>query len=238
MRAKWKESKLYLGWVKLCNDMKPMTFKQKVEHIWMYYKEYMLVAFVVLMLIVAVITSAITASKDVIASGIMVNIYIDQEGYNYLSTDYFERLGGDEKDEKVSLEYIYFGDLDDPLNTTDNIGQVEAVVARVEGKMLDYMILDQYAMETYILYEIYMDLGDFFTEEELAELAEADMLIYAQQDGQEEKWPVAVDISSLPFVQDNVNSEGKTYFALAGSTQRMDICRDMWEYLHQWESEE
>lgn len=238
MLAKWKESKLYLGWVKLCNDMKPMTFRQKAEHIWMYYKEYMLVAFLVLMMIVAVITSAITASQEVIASGIAVNIFIDQEGYDYLSEDYFDRLGGEEGKEKVSLEYIYFGDLDDPTNASDNAGKIETVVARVEGKMLDYMILDQYAMETYIMYEIYMDLRDFFTQEEFAELAAENKIIYAQQEGEEERWPVAVDISDLPFVQDNVKPEGKIYFALSGSTQRMEICRDVWEYLHQWKTEE
>lgn len=238
MLAKWKESKLYLGWVKLCSDMKPMTFRQKVEHIWMYYKEYMLVAFLVLMMIVAVITSSITASQEVIASGIAVNIFIDQEGYDYLSVDYFDRLEGEKGKEKVSLEYVYFGDLDNPNGTSDNFSKAETVVARVEGKMLDYMLLDQYAMETYILYEIYMDLRDFFTQEELAQLAAENRIIYAQQEGSEERWPVAVDISDLPFVQDNVNSEGKTYFALSGSTQRMEICRDVWEYLHQWKAEE
>lgn len=238
MLTKWKESKFYLGWVKLRADLKPMTFAQKAEHIWMYYKEHMLVALIVLLLIIAVITSMITASQEVIASGVMVNIFIDQEGYNYLSTDYFERLGGEKGKEKVSLEYLYFGDLEDPTNASDNATSIEVLVARVSGQMLDYMILDQYAMETYIMYEVYMDLRDFFTEEELAELAEANLVIYAQQEGQEERWPVAVDISAIPFVQDNVNSDGKTYFALSGSTQRMEICRDVWEYLHQWEKEE
>lgn len=236
MLARFRESKFYLGWLKLLNDLKPMTAKQRAEHIWMYYKEYMLIAFIVLMMIVAIITSFVTASQETLASGIMVNIYIDQEGYNYLSTDYFERLGGEEGKEKVSLEYVYFGDLEDPTDTGDGISKVEAVAARVSGQMLDYMILDQYGMETFILYEVYMDLRDFFTQEEFAELEEAGLLIYAQQEG-EERWPIAVDISSTAFVQDNVNSEGKTYFALAGSTQRMDICRDVWQYIHEWKTE-
>lgn len=236
MLARFRESKFYLGWLKLLSDLKPMTAKQRAEHIWMYYKEYMLIAFIVLMMIVAIITSFVTASQETLASGIMVNIYIDQEGYNYLSTDYFERLGGEEGKEKVSLEYVYFGDLEDPTDTGDGISKVEAVAARVSGQMLDYMILDQYGMETFILYEVYMDLRDFFTQEEFAELEEAGLLIYAQQEG-EERWPIAVDISSTAFVQDNVNSEGKTYFALAGSTQRMDICRDVWQYIHEWKTE-
>ena len=29
----FKESKFYLGWQKLCKDLKPMTFAQKVDHL-------------------------------------------------------------------------------------------------------------------------------------------------------------------------------------------------------------
>lgn len=237
MLTKWKQSKLYQGWVKLCADLKPMPFNKKLDHIWTYYKEYMLVAFLILMVIAVVITGAVNASQEVLASGMMVNIYIDQAGYDYLSVDYFDRLGGEKGKEKVLLEYMYFGNLDDPQNSSDNAGKIETLVARVSGEMLDYMILDQYAMECYIMYEVYMDLRLFFTEEELAELSEADLLIYAQQEGNEERWPVAVDISSLPFVQDNVTSDGKTYFALSGSSPRPEICRDVWEYLNQWKPE-
>ena len=238
MLEKWKQSKFYLGWRKLKADLAPMTFGKKVEHIWMYYKEYMFVGFLVLMLLVAVVTSTVKANQKVLASGIMTNIYIDQAGFDYLSVDYFDHLGGKKGAERVVLDYISFGDLEDAEQGSDNISKIEALVARVSGKLLDYMILDKYAMETYIIYEVYMDLREFFTEEELAALAAENRLIYAQQEGMEDRWPVAVDITDLPFVQDNVNSEGEVYFALSGSTPRPEICRDMWEYLHQWESKE
>ena len=238
MIEKLKETKLWLGFVKLKKDMEPMTFSQKVEHIWMYYKEVMLVALGFLCLVVICIASAINASKDVMASGMMVNISISQEGFDYLHTDYLEHLGGEEGKQVVELDYTYFGDLMDESRAEENYNATMILPARVSGKMLDYMILDKFAMETYIMYEVYLDLRDFFTEDELAQLAEENRVIYAQQAGEEDRWPVAVDISDLAFVKDNIKSDSKIYFALSGSTQRPEICRDMWEYLHAWKKSE
>ena len=236
MLEKFKQSKFYLGWVKLCEDLKPMTFKQKLDHIWTYYKEILLIAAALLVALVFVINGLVKNSKDVLIHGAMVNISIEQEGYNYLSTDYFEKLGGDENKEEVQLEYIYFGDLEDPQNSEYSYYSSMALIAQVENKMLDYMILDKYAMEYYIIQDIYLDLREFFTEEELAQMS--DYLIYAQYEGTqlEDRWPIAVDISWMDFVQDNVTSDGGVYFALSGSTQRMQQCRDLWEYMNDWES--
>ena len=49
---------------------------------------------------------------------------------------------------------------------------------------------------------------------------------------------VAVDITDTAFVKDNVTSEGPIYFALAGNTDKIDTCRDMWEHINQWQTPE
>ena len=80
---------------------------------------------------------------------------------------------------------------------------------------------------------------ELFTEEELAELG--DKVITARQEDETEAWVVAIDITDLPFVQDNVHLEDaddRIYFALSGNTQRPEMCRDAWEYIHAWESKE
>lgn len=236
--AKFKESEFYLGWRKLKADLEPMTFKQKVEHIWMYYKEHMLVGLILVLLLIAMCTSFITANQKTLASGVMINLYMEQEGYDYLSVDYFERLGGKKNREKVALEYIYIGDVDDPTNSSDGMSKIESVAARVSGQMLDYMFLDKGGMETFIMYEVYMDLREFFTPQELEALEAEGRIVYAKQEDDEEAWPVAVDITPTDFVQDNVNSEGNVYFAVSGSTQRIEICRDMWQYIHEWKTQE
>ena len=238
MRMKLKERNWYIELQKLRQDLKPMTFSQKLEHLWTYYKEYLwIVVFVVIMLCLpfAMITHQ---SKDVLVSGMAVNVALTDEGIDYLTEDYLVRLEADGKNQVAELNYSNFSSLEDPTSSEDNYSAMTILVARVSGGMLDYMLLDKFAMEYYILQDVYMDLREFFTEEELTQLG--DRVITARQEDETEAWAVAVDITELDFVKDNIplkNKEDRVYFALSGSTPRPEMCRDVWEYINAWKSE-
>lgn len=235
MAVRYKGPGFKAGVKKLLADLKPMTWKQRLDHIWTYYKEYMWLAGVGLLVVCAIISSAINANKDVLVSGIMVNISIEQEGYDYLQSDYLRDLGG-KGNQVVELEYTNFSSLEDPTSTEDNYAAFMLVIGRVSGGYLDYMILDQFGMEYYIPQDVYLDLREFFTEEELKEMGSK--VIYAREEGQTESYPVAIDITDVPFIAENVGTEEKTYFALSGSTKRPEMCRDVWNRIHAWKAEE
>lgn len=230
--------KLKTQWAEEKARMEPMTTKQRIDHLWTYYKEYLWVAVLAVILIGAMISSLINLSKTEVVTGILVNMTVEQEGMNYLSEDYAKKIGADPFWDEVKVEYTAFTALTDQSNSEQNYYAAMTVVAEVSAEKLDYMILDKVGMEFYITQGVYMDLREFFTEEEIAQFAAEDRLIYAQEEGSEDKWVAAVDISDIPFVQDNVTSEGPTYFALAGNTQKLDICRDIWNHIHAWESKE
>ena len=218
--------------------MEPMTTKQRIDHLWTYYKEYLWVAVLAVILIGAMISSLINLSKNEVVTGILVNMTVEQEGMNYLSEGYAQKIGADPFWDKVKVEYTAFTSLTDQANSEQNYYAAMTVVAEVSAEKLDYMILDKVGMEFYISQGVYMDLREFFTEEEIAGFAAEDRLIYAQEEGSEDKWVVAVDISHIPFVTDNVTSEGPIYFALAGNTQKTEVCRDVWEHILAWEAKE
>lgn len=235
--GKFKESKLYQGWKRLISDLKPMTWSQRVDHLWTYYKEYLLVLALIGIFLGAGFTVIRAQTQETLVSGMMVNISISQQGYDYLSVDYLEKLGGTEGKHKAELDYTNFSSLEDPTSSEDNYNSMLILLARVSGGLLDYMILDKFAMEYYIVQDVYLDLREFFTEEELEELG--DKVITARQEDETEAWAVAVDITDLPFVQDNIHLEDedeRIYFALSGNTQRPEMCRDAWNYIHAWES--
>ena len=217
--------------------MRPMTWSKRIDHLWTYYREYLWVVALAVILLGAVISSLINLSKDTLVTGMVVNITVEQKGMNYLAEDYAAYIGANPRREKVKLEYTAFGSLEDPAKSEQNYYAAMTVVGEVSAKMLDYLILDKAAMEFYITQGVYMDLREFFTPEELAQLEAENRVIYAQEEGSEDSWVVAVDITQLPYVQDNVTSEGSVYFALSGSTQHPEACRDIWQYLHQWEKE-
>lgn len=237
MLEKFKETKFYKGCVRLKNDMKPMTFKEKVEHLWMYYKEYLWVAGLVFVAISLAVTIAVNRSKTTLVSGMMANITISQEGYNYLSSDYQQYLGGD-KQHIVELDYTKFSDMLNAVSGEDSYYAAMMLTARVSGGLLDYMLLDEFALRYYIDQGVYMDLREFFTAEELVALEAEDRLITARQEDETDAWVVAVDISGTAFAKDNITSEDGVYFALSGNTQRPEMCRNAWEYINAWKPQE
>lgn len=236
MLEKFKETKFYQGTARLIRDMKPMTFRQKVDHLWSYYKEYLIIVIMVIAMIAVTITSITYRSQEVLVTGMMVNIKIDQEGYNYLSTDYLAHLEGKEGKQRVDLDYATF-DLTNVEDSEANYQQSMILIARVSGALLDYAIMDKTAMQMYVTKETFLDLRELFSEQELAALAEQKRLIYVREEESTEEVPVAIDITSIDFVQDNIDTSQNIYFAVSGSTPRPEMARYTWEYLHAWDSE-
>ena len=167
---KKRQNNLKKEWHKLKEQLAPMTGKQRIDHLWTYYKEYLWIGIVVVILISAMISSAINLSKNVVVTGMMVNLTIDQRGYNYLSEDYAEKIQADPTWDVVKLEYTAFDPLTENANAEQNYYAAMTVVAEVSAEKLDYIILDKSGMEFYITQDVYMDLREFFTEEELTDL--------------------------------------------------------------------
>ena len=235
MREKWKQSAFYDKLQKLKKDMEPMSFWEKIDHLWYCYKLYIIVAAAITVMLGGVLVSFLShRSQNTLISGMLVNVSIDQAGMNYLTGEYEAFLQA-EKNEVAELESTYFSELSE-YSPEDDYSKVLALMARVDGKLTDYMLLDKVGMETGIVYDLFFDLRDFLTEEEFKTLADADLLIYAMVKGEDERWPIAVKITNLPFVQDNVNNEGDIYFSLSGREPRLEMCRNVWEYIHAWES--
>ena len=227
------EKKELKGWKKLCADMKPMTFEQKVDHLWTYYKEWLIIGFLLVVSVCAMVTSSKNTSKEVILNGMLVNISISQQGVDYLGVEYMEAVGGNPDKQKVELDYTNFENLADPTNAEDNYSKSMLLIARVTGGMMDYAILDKMGLEFYLTQDVFRDLREFFTAEEMAALEP--YLIYAQVEGEPDRWPMAVDITHLPFVQDTMEQEEQVFFTLSGNVRSEEACRSIWEYINAWE---
>ena len=233
---KKKERSVIPTFRELLEDMKPMSFGQKVDHLWTYYKEYLLIAALIVVLVVMTVTSFLNSTKEVLLRGMMVNITITQEGYNYLTEDYFEKIGGEEGTQLVEMDYANFADLADPTNSEDNYSASLKLMARVSGGLLDYALVDQMAFEFYLTQGVYGKLSTLFTQQELEEMGER--VIYAMQEEDDERWPVAIDITQTDFIQDAVGEDQKVYFVLSGNQPNLEACRGIWNHIHAWEKKQ
>lgn len=236
--ANFKESKFYKKIQKLREDMAPMTFAQKVDHLWYYYKTYIFVISVLAVGIIAILGSMLS-KKENITGGLMVNLTMSTEGYNYLTQEYYDHIGG-ERGQEVRLDSTKFENLNITSNVEVNYNAALTLVARVSGNILDFALVDQGALEFYMTQDVFMDLRDFFTEEELTQMQ--DRLIQAKIEETGETWVVAVDITDVPFIQENVGTvnetDGKVYFTLSGNPAHPERLRDIWDYIHAWKAEE
>lgn len=231
----------------LLQDLKPMTFWEKVDHLWTYYKEYLFVVLLVAVVVAFSVTALANSNKKSLLSGMLINVSMTQTGYNYMTQDYHTYLGATPVWEVVQLDATNFSSLEDPTSMEDNYNKSMMLIARVGGQMLDYALVDKMALEFYATQEVFLDLREFFTEEEIAAMGDRVIWMapepeegYTAEDyeeGELDPWVMAVNVSDMPFFRENCPGE-TVYFTMAGNHPNMEAVRAFLEYLMAWESPE
>lgn len=233
----------------LMEDLKPMTFREKVDHIWTYYKEYMFLIAIAIALLVGITSMAINGNQDIIAMGVLANASITVEGKAYLETGYFEKVGGT-KGQAVKLYTTNFQSLEDPLSSEDNYNATQLLTNQVSAGQLDYAIIDEFALSFYLGQCVFADLRELFSEQQLEELAQKDMLVYLTEGDVDEegnlipgtgdiegRYPVAIKMKDTAFGQEALY--GKTYyFAVGGNNPSKEHVLGVWEHILDWENRE
>lgn len=233
----------------LMEDMKPMTFREKVDHLWTYYKEYLFLVVVAVALAVGMVTMIINKNQEILVMGVLANSSISVEGKAYLEQDYFEKIGG-KKGQQVVLYTTNFQSMEDPTSAEDNYNAAQMLTGQVSAGRLEYAIVDELAMSFYVTQAVFLDLRELFTEEELAQLAQQDLLMYATEGDVDEngdlipgtgdidgRFPVALKLKDTAFGQEALY--GKTaYFVVGGNNPDKEQVRGIWEHILDWENRE
>lgn len=240
-----QRKKIIPSFKELKEDLKKMTFKEKVDHLWTYYKMYLLGVLFIGLVVAIGITGIINSQRKVEVCGILVNGRIEQRGYNYLTKAYAKALGKPEY--AVELQSSDFQSLEDPTSTEDNLVSAQRLILLVTSGELDYAIMDDLGLRFYLNQDVFADLDDVFPAEMLEELAEKDMLVYykaveedmtiAEMENDTEtegRIPVAIKMQSLPFVQDTMFG-GEYYFTVSGHDPDPDVIVAIWNYILAWE---
>ena len=233
MGEKIKNLKIYQGFVKLKETIKPMTFREKLQHIWFSYKAEMYIAALMIFVVVFVFSCIINANTELMLSGDLMNLSISDEGLAYLTDDYLERLGGEKFLKKFQVVETYYTLNEDTGDYEYNYQTSTQTVARVAAGMLDFQIINKGAMELFLGEDFYLDLRQFLTEEELAQWE--GKIIYIEYLDSDERIPVALDISGTAFAKDCMPHYGPYFFAVIKTSPRIEQTRDYFNYLLAWE---
>lgn len=235
------ESRLSIAFREFIATLRPMSWRDRLDHIWTYYKEIILIALIAILLLVSIVSHALKPRAEVRMYGYLANITLSEEGYSYLKEGYLSHLEGIQGEQTVQLNSTTFGGEGYLTDIEANYNAALAPVLQVTAQEVDYMLLDEIALEFYMNKEIFWDLRQLLTAKELQDLKEK--LTYYQPvdtDGNPvgESIPVAVDISDAAFAQGCGKNVKKIYFVAISNGPNKDDIRNFWEYLNAWKKED
>lgn len=195
-----------------------LTWKEKIEHLWIYYKHVLLIAGAVGFAIWFIIHVAVSSNQVTILSGTALNVYITDEGQTQIKNELTQdgQLEGDAFLDEFPYLDMYFVELGFLDEQTANY-----LVTRISSCNLDYILLDQSVLEVLGI-SYFIDMREIFPEEALARWP----LIYKEDPESGERIPIGLDISQSGFVQDHMLAQKDLYMtATAGTVNREAFIR-------------
>lgn len=233
VKGKKSEFKLKEHLAKLKKDMEPMTFKEKVDHIWTYYKYHMLVAFCVLFLVGGTMYSFFLPREKVLLAGVQCNMQMSNEGYDYLTKGYRAQYLKNAEGNTNLYTFRFHGE--GTVEAVEHTTQAYySVTSYVEAQKLDYMLMDMYTVTYFGSDRLFMDLREILSEEELARLDEQGLILYEESEEDGKTTPRAINISSMPFCTEQIKAE-KCYLAFVRNTPRKEACKQLWEHIKNYQ---
>lgn len=229
MVVKGKKLTLKEHWEKLKLELKGMTFKEKLEHLWEYYKWVLGVFLGFVFVVCTVIASIISLNTETLFSGVLINVDISPDGFVYLQSGYFEHIGGEEGEEVVDVRSMQFQNPYTTVDQTYALDVQESVMALISARSLDYLMFDELALPFFMDPETLLDLREIFTQEELDALGTAVIKLQIPETG--EQIPMAIDVSDTALFQEYMGSDEPIYLAFSIVSPHMDACVDFWRFI-------
>jgi hypothetical protein len=219
----------------LRNDMKDMTFGEKIGHLWEYYKWFAIVGIALIIATVSVVFSVLENSKELAYGGKIVNLAITEEGEHYLKEGWFEAQGGDSENQRIELETLLIPNLNDAAYNENAAATATKLVTTITMGEVDYVLAD---LDTIIFLcrdGSFSPLNDVLTAEQLQQF---EGKLFAYKSDTEEYW-VAIDITELPFVKKHISlsdgeQDNRVCIAFPGNTGRSEKNGEFLEYLLNW----
>ena len=209
--------------------LKPMSWKDRVEYLWTYYKV-VLVAVVVVLAIISLVVSAIQSKQiQTLYSGALINLSVEREDQDELVNELTALLDGDGKNRVVKLTDIAYIPGNDPDNYEVNDAGAMKLAMLVTTGSLDFILTDDDTYGELIEREPYANLQNILTQEQQTQLK--DNMIWRKADGENPSYPMALDISSTAFAKAVAPYEKVVYLVFVGNTENSERNQAFLDYI-------
>ena len=209
--------------------LKPMSWKDRVEYLWTYYKV-VLVAVVVVLAIISLVVSAIQSKHiQTLYSGALINLSVEREDRDEMVNELTALLDGDGKNRIVKLTDIAYIPGNDPENFEVNDAGAMKLAMLVTTGSLDFILTDDDTYGELIEREPYANLQNILTQEQQTQLK--DNMIWRKADGENPSYPMALDISSTAFAKAVAPYEKVVYLVFVGNTENGERNQAFLDYI-------
>lgn len=206
----------HFGW----DTFKTLPTKKKLEHIFYYYKWYILGAIALIWMLVSLAGAIAGNRKEVLISGMFINTATDQPGYDSLEQGYWQYCGGRD-DTRVDLVTYRHIDFAEGAMNQEDAASFMVLTSMLAARTLDYIITDQATLAYLQQQEVVLDLAQVFPPEEL----EGYDIIYL--DGV----PSALRLAGSAFAENHPLSSDTSCLLLVTSTQDAQKGADFIRYV-------
>ncbi len=213
--------------------MKGLTLEERVDHIWAYYKLELLLIVLIPIVIYALIAWLCATPIETVFSGNITNCNITEEGYRYLTDEYLQTLGVTSEENKVDLTLSNTAGTMAAAVNDSGVDEGVRVAAMVAAGSLDFIIADSVGVEYYAIQGAFETVDTVLTQEQLAPFA--DKIYYHTDTESGETFPVAIDISDLPFVDDCMEDGKKIFLGFTIQAPHARLLTHFFEYLQSWQ---
>ena len=221
-----------------------MSPREKWDHIWTYYKGAFLLGAILLAILVSVVITLVTRKEPVMYMA-YTNIQVDAQTEQALWGDYLTDRGYDTAKTEVSVySNLYLSEMPDAENYEQANGSYMKVMALVESKELDIILMNRESYDFCSANGYLLDLRSLFSPEDSRifpclvsnmvilednsidySLGMEDELIYVT-----DTVTNALDLSMLGWYQEAGYPE-EVYLGIVLNSPRLDVCADYFTYL-------
>lgn len=217
---------------KLKQTLAPMTWQQRLDHLWTYYKV-VAVIFVIFCIVVSLVITGIQNKQiDHLYSGVLVNVPLTDDGMAVFTNDLLLRYGSGNGKEVIDLEQLYYGDDSIPDIAENNQDVLLRLTVLAGAQSVDAILCNEYFLNQFVIYSGYGDMRQILSEQQQEKLS--DRLVWSKEISENASYPVAVDISGTEFVKNCVSNTDKVYLFFPHSSDNAERNIDFVDYILQW----
>lgn len=213
--------------------LKPMTWKDRAEYLWTYYKIVLAALLGVAVLISIVVSSIQSKQIKTLYSGMLVSVHMEQEDRDAVVDDLTALFEGDGKKQIVELLDVTYIPGDDPANLEMNNAAAMKITLMVAAESLDYILVDDGTYEELVRHSPYQNLRNVLSPTQQDQLK--DFIIWKEANEEMPSYPMALDISHTEFAKKLAPYEEKVYLVFVGNTENGSRDQAFVDYILNWQ---